>query len=176
MQAFQYLLRWRKIFDVNIMDNGLGGILFEEVPIRPYTKNYDDHCPPFSWPVEFNIQNWGFLLASQADKPVGAAAIAWNTNCVDMLEGRRNLAVLWDIRISPEERRRGVGKRLFEKAVSWSRERGCVQMKIETQNNNVDACRFYAAMGAELGDIRRFAYSHEPTINNEVQLIWYFTI
>jgi hypothetical protein len=42
-------------------------------------------------------------------------------------------------------------------------------MKIETQNINVPACRFYAKHGFILGAVNRFAY---PELPDEVELIW----
>ena len=96
--------------------------------------------------------------------------MAWNTPGVDMLEGRRDLAVLWDIRVHRDHRCRGVGTQLFKRAAAWARERGCCFLKIETQNVNVPACRFYAAQGCELGAINRHAYAECP---DEVELVWY---
>jgi GNAT superfamily N-acetyltransferase len=69
-----------------------------------------------------------------------------------------------------------VGKALFWHAAAWARERGCRQLKIETQNINVQACRFYAAQGAVLGDLRRFAYADDPRVANEVQLNWFLAL
>lgn len=43
-------------------------------------------------------------------------------------------------------------------------------MKVETQNTNVPACRFYRRMGCTLGAIDRLAYGHQP---DEVQLMWF---
>ncbi|CAF4857108.1 unnamed protein product, partial [Rotaria magnacalcarata] len=43
-------------------------------------------------------------------------------------------------------------------------------MSIETQNTNVSACRFYAAMGARLGDIDRKAYEHNEQVKDEIRL------
>jgi GNAT superfamily N-acetyltransferase len=87
-----------------------------------------------------------------------------------MLEGRRDLAVLWDLRVAPEARGQGVGAALFQAAEAWAAARGCRQMKVETQNVNVPACRFYASQGCVLGAIHRFAY---PELPHEVQLLWY---
>ena len=72
-----------------------------------------------------------------------------------MLEGRRDLAVLWDIRVSPEARRQGVGSALFERVAAWAQLHGCRQLKIETQNTNVRACRFYERQGCQLRAIDR---------------------
>lgn len=44
------------------------------------------------------------------------------------------------------------------------------ELKIETQNTNAPACRFYARRGCVLRAIRRFAY---PLLPNEVELLWY---
>ena len=92
----------------------------------------------------------------------------------DPLEGRKDIAELWDIRVSSEARQGGVGKALFSAAAEWAKERGCRLLKIETQNVNVAACRFYAAMGCELGLVNRFAY--QPPDAGEVQFAWYLRL
>jgi ribosomal protein S18 acetylase RimI-like enzyme len=81
--------------------------------------------------------------------------------------------VLWDIRVSPQERGAGIGSALFRAAGNWARARGCRHLEIETQNVNVPACRFYRKMGCTLGAIDRFAYSGQPA---EVQLLWWKTL
>jgi GNAT superfamily N-acetyltransferase len=93
-----------------------------------------------------------------------------------MLGGRRDMAVLWDIRVRPEARRSGIGARLFEHAAQWARERNCRLLKIETQNVNVPACRFYSRMGGRLGEINRYAYAGHPGVAHEVMLVWYLDL
>ena len=166
----------RMIFDLYLPQNGLGGIQFHERPVSPYIKDYDLLGSPLTWPDEFDLKNWGIFLALDSETPVGGAAVAWNTNGVNMLESRRDLSVLWDIRVLPERRGHGIGRQLFDHAASWSRRKGCTQMKIETQNVNVSACRFYEARGAVLGDIRRFAYQNDSRVCNEVQLNWFLAL
>jgi GNAT superfamily N-acetyltransferase len=163
------------LLEAVLLGQGLGGIILRERPVvPPYIKDYDQLDPPLSWPRGFDLTNWGLFLAAEGGQALGGAVLAWNTPAVNMLEGCGDLAVLWDIRILPEYRRQGIGAQLFRHAVAWSRQRGCAQMKIETQNVNVNACRFYAAQGARLGDIRRFAYRSQPSVMNEIQLNWYF--
>jgi GNAT superfamily N-acetyltransferase len=166
----------RMILEVSTPENGLGGIRLSPKSVSPYIKDYDALGPPHSWLDEFDTSNWGFFLAIDGDTPVGAVAVAWNINGVNMLEGRSDMSVLWDIRVLPERRGQGIGKLLLEHAAGWSRQRGCVLMKIETQNVNASACRFYAAQGCVLGDIRRFAYHHDPRVADEVQLNWYLAL
>ncbi len=166
----------RTILIPDLSQSGLAGIHFHEQSVSPYTKNYDLLGSPLTWPEEFDLQNWGIFLALDGETPVGGAAVAWNTNGVNMLEGRRDLAVLWDLRVRPESRGQGLGKRLFDYAAVWSKARGCAQMKIETQNVNVAACRFYEAQGAVLGDIRRFAYQSDSRVRDEIQLNWFLAL
>jgi len=161
----------KSIFQVELVGGGLGGMLLHEVPVNPYIKDYDVEETPEDWPKKFDVTNWGFFLAKEGGKTVGAAAVAFDTTGVFMLEARRNLSVLWDIRVRPEAR--GSGIPLFRYAAEWSRERGCTQMKIETQNVNVPACRFYQRMGARLGEIHRFGYAAVPAVAHEVMLNWY---
>ena len=162
-----------RILDVSPVDGGLGGVALSEVPVDdPWVKDYDavHDEGPSGWGKQLDVSNWGLLTARDADRLVGAAVVAYDTPTVDMLEGRTDLAVLWDIRVVLDARSRGVGTKLFLAATEWARSRGCRTLKIETQNINVPACRFYARLGCTLGMINRFAYVDLP---DEVQLIWY---
>ena len=93
-----------------------------------------------------------------------------------MLEGRADLSVLWDLRVAEEYQHQGLGSALFEKAAKWSRAQGMKEMKIECQNNNVRAARFYAGKGAVLGAINARAYQGRPELEEEVQLLWYYSL
>ena len=90
-----------------------------------------------------------------------------------MLEARSDLAVLWDIRVRREYRRSGIGSQLLDKCAEWARRKGCSRLKIETQDINVPACRFYAAKGCELRGIHHGMYSELP---DEVQFLWYLNL
>jgi streptothricin acetyltransferase len=73
-------------------------------------------------------------------------------------------------------RLQGIGRDLFQEAARWAKFNGCTFLKIETQNVNVGACRFYAKMGCFLGGIDRFAYRHRPDIASEIMLSWYLDL
>ena len=90
-----------------------------------------------------------------------------------MLEGREDLACLWDLRVHPDYRGKGVGHLLFSQAVEWARQKHCLRLKVETQNINVPACRFYARHGCELRGINRYAYGEAL---DETQLLWYLDL
>ncbi len=167
----------KSVLEPVLVNYGLGGILLRETPVeKPYIKDYDSYEEtPLDWPKKFDVSKWVFLLAMMNGvTAVGAAAVAFDTTGVFMLEARKNLAVLWDIRVRPEAR--GVGIMLFRYAANWSRAQGCTQMKIETQNVNVPACRFYQRMGATLGEIHRFGYAAVAEVAHEVMLCWYLDL
>jgi GNAT superfamily N-acetyltransferase len=169
-------LEVKSILQVELVNGGMGGMLLNEEQVeRPYVKDYDSYGElPTDWPKLFDISNWGFFLAMDAGRPAGAAAVAFNTTGVFMLEGRSDLAVLRDLRSHPAYR--GAGIPLFRHAADWSRKRGCRQMKVETQNVNVPACRFYHRMGCRLGEIRRFGFAAIPVVRDEVMLNWYLDL
>jgi GNAT superfamily N-acetyltransferase len=143
----------------------------DEEPIdQPYVKDYDKYDSPHEWAHRFNLSKWVVLSAYENDSQVGGAIIAFNTPGIDMLEGRSDLAVIWDIRVHPDFRHKGIGSQLFAKAIECATDRGCREIKIETQNINVPACKFYARMGCELRVVRPGAY---PTLPEEIQFLWY---
>jgi len=164
-------LEVREIFQVSTIENPPGGFSLSKRSIEaPYLKDYDALENPQQWAGSFDLSNWGFLVARSEGLRIGGVAIAFDTPGMDMLENHRDIAVLWDIRVAPQMRGRGVGTALFKAAEVWSTARGCRQLKVETQNINVPACQFYAKQGCVLSAIHPHAYREFP---DEVQLIWY---
>jgi GNAT superfamily N-acetyltransferase len=162
-----------RVLDVIPIDEGLGGLsLKERLVDPPYIKDYDEikGNAPVCWAAQWDLSNWSVLSFLVGACRVGGVVLAFDTDGVDMLEGRKDLAVLWDIRVHPDHRRRGVGRSLFRAAEAWAAARGCLQIKVETQNINVAACHFYVTQGCDLGTINRYAYRDFP---EETQIIWY---
>jgi GNAT superfamily N-acetyltransferase len=162
-----------RILEVTLANGGMGGMSFAEAAVAdPYVKNYDaiEGEGPARWADHFDTSNWGLICARLDGTRAGGAVIAWSTPEVHMLGGRDDIAVLWDIRVEPARRGAGIGSALFRAAESWAVTRGCSWLKIETQNINIAACRFYRKMGCTLGAIDLFAY---PELPDEVQLLWW---
>ena len=65
-----------------------------------------------------------------------------------------------------------MGRLLFEAACAWTREHGGTELKVETQDINVPACRFYAAMGGQLAEANVGKYGDL----DEVQIIWRYDV
>lgn len=158
--------------DLHLLD---GKFEIEERPVAPFSKDYDaiSENDPTWWPRLFDVSRWGLLAAFIDGERCGGAALAYGSPELDMLEGRCDLVVLWDLRVAHRARGRGVGTRLWETAEEWARKRGCTEIKVETQHDNPAACLFYAARGCELVAVDREAYPEQP---GEVQMIWYRTI
>jgi ribosomal protein S18 acetylase RimI-like enzyme len=168
---------WFKVtskFNLNKVNGGLGGITFDEIVVAPYIKDLSLYDKPLEWSKRFDISNWGFFIAYDNDLPIGGATLAYNTEGVKLLSNRKDITVLWDLRVAPEYKSMGIGSKLFSFVVNWSKERNCKQIKIETQNNNVPACKFYAKQGAVLAEINEYAYYGED--DDEVMLIWYLDL
>lgn len=154
---------------------GDGSFDLSEHAVHPhYIKDYDAvGARPRDWPAQFDTSQWLMLLAHHDGAIAGGATVAFGGSGLDMLEGRGDLAVLWDIRVGPPFQGRGVGRALFEAAEAWARTRGCIELKVETQNINVPACRFYRALGCQLRIVRTNAY---PECPGEDQFIWSKTL
>ena len=148
------------------------GIASARQPVRtPWVKDYDAiDGGPLAWHAQFDLSDhWTFFAARAGGERVGSAAVVFQAPGVDMLRGRADVALLWDIRISPAYRGRGVGQALLEAVEAWAASREATWLEVETQNINVPACLFYERAGFRLRDVNPNAY---PTLPNEVQLIW----
>ena len=129
------------VFRLEARDGGVGGIeLHEEKIDRPYVKDYDavKGEGPTRWLKRFDMSNWGIFMAFEDERHIGGAIVAPGAYVGD-LDAR--FAQLFDIRLLPEVRRRGIGTILLKKAADWTKQQGCQYLKIETQNTNVPACR-----------------------------------
>lgn len=166
----------KSILRVEKIENGLGGILLKETPNEECLKDLGVYEKATEYSKEFDITNWTFFMAFDNEFPIGAVTVASKTKNVNMLDGRDDMSVLWDLRVDDRYKRQGVGTKLFTMAAEWSKLKGLKQMKIECQNNNVPGCRFYHKHGAVLGKIDEYAYWDDIDTKDEVQLIWYLDL
>jgi len=134
-------------YKVKGINNGLGGLVLEEVAVMPYVKDLSIYERATEYEKQFDITNWRFYMAFDED-----------------------------IRVADAYKHKGIGQRLLDMGVANARKDGYQQMIIECQNNNVPACKFYHKQGAMLSKIDMYAYYSEPEIRDEIQLIWYLDI
>ena len=169
-------------FDVqSVLDVSTGSVeqVMARWPVKrlaqTYRKDYDaiagNH--PTDWSGLLHSSPMLQLGAYDDDERVGGALVLRDAPALELLEGRRDVALLWDIRVAPAHRGRGIATMLFETAVMWARSQECRALLVETQDNNVPACRFYAGQGCRLVAVRPHAYERFP---EEVQLLWRTTL
>jgi GNAT superfamily N-acetyltransferase len=137
----------------------------------PWVKDYDAGADggPAGWGRRFDVARWCILAAFVDGERAGGAAVIARDAGIELFGGRDDLALLWDLRVAPPFRRGGVGSALMARAEEWARAQGARALRVETQNINVPACRFYQRCGFRLAEIVEGAYDELP---DELQLIW----
>ena len=156
--------------------DGFKGIeLYEEKVSHPYIKDYDAARGegPTRWLKRFDMSNWGIFMAMDGDRPVGGTIVAPGAYVGDI---DKTFAQLFDIRVYHDLRRLGTGTKLLQQAATFARQLNCKFLKIETQNTNIPACKFYARQGCKLGNIDLFAYKSDPAYEHEFRIVWYLEL
>jgi GNAT superfamily N-acetyltransferase len=153
----------------------LNPLAFREKSVdSPWWKDYDTipGCHPLTWPQQFDTSSWRVFSAWHGSRKVGGMVLIPGPSDFEMLEGRENLVLVWDLRVRPEWRGKGIGSALLRAAEQWAKSRGCAELKVETQNSNVAACGLYSRMGFTLRIVDPTAY---PGLD-EIRMLWYRSI
>ncbi|MGD6804421.1 GNAT family N-acetyltransferase [Rossellomorea aquimaris] len=131
-------------------------ILFDEAS---ETRFPDDKL---DWSQYINSEDRALFLAYTNDTCIGQIRIVkdWNHFCY-----------IENIAAKQEYRGSGVGKLLLHKAEEWAKQRKLIGMSLETQDDNLGACRFYVKHGFLLGGADTLKQSYNPNI--ETTLYWY---
>ena len=157
-------------------DRGIAALLRGEhtdpiaVP-SAYWKDYDSYRDghPTDWPNRFDVSRWTLLAAFDGARRVGGAVIIADDPAIELLRDCPGCALLWDLRVAPEVRGRGLGSALLRAAEDVARQRGARALRVETQQVNVPACRLYQRHGFRLERASPGVYADLP---DEVQLLW----
>jgi len=164
--------RVSEVLDEQAVAGLIGGQFPIATPVEsPYWKDYDAYPDgrPTDWPDRFDVSGWTLLAARFGQQRVGGAAIIHADPRIDLLRDCDRCALVWDLRVAPEMRGRGIGSALLEAAERVAVRRGARSMRVETQQINVPACRLYARQGFRVERIVTGAY---PDLPDELQLIW----
>lgn len=130
-------------------------------PVSPYSKTFqfeEEEVPQGKesekaiFTLSKDGQVFGFATASSA----------WN-----------NMVNVDYIALDVSVRGSGNGKRLLTAVVDWAREIDVKGVRIETQSNNVSACRFYRKFGLSFGGYDEFLYKGSAEYAQEEAHFWY---
>src|SRR5829696_667771 len=66
---------------------------------------------------------------------------------IKMLRWWNQFGYVDDIVVNPEYRGLGIGRKLLERGIQWTRENGFPGVMLETQDDNVSACVLYESCG-----------------------------
>lgn len=101
--------------------------------------------------------------------------------CDDMCVGLVRMRVNWfgvgyieDLAVDAQYRHMGIGQKLMDSAVDWCRELQIDRITLETQDNNVQACRFYIRYGFVICGIDTQKYSFLEECRDEIAI--YFSL
>ena len=139
-----------------------GQISYTIVYVPPYTKQYElekvDLAPYIDNPDRT------IFFAYVDDELAGQISVFKNWN---------DYAYIDHLAVNENYRGQGIGRALMERAIEWAKARGFSGITLETQDNNVPACRFYASCGFELRGFDTYLYKAQDPASNEIALFWY---
>lgn len=92
---------------------------------------------------------------------------------IKMMRWWNRFAYVEDLVVNPEYRGMGIGRQLLERGIQWSRENGYPGVMLETQDDNVPACRLYQSAGFVLSGFDRNVYKAINPDTKETALYWY---
>jgi streptothricin acetyltransferase len=132
---------------------------YDIVAVEPYQKSYGDDEDDDDEEADGEL-----FIARLGGRPAGAIALseAWN-----------GYARIDNILVDARLRRSGVATALLHHAADWCRARQLPGLMLETQNNNVAACKLYERFGFRLGgfDLHLYGALAAPA---EIALFWYW--
>ena len=121
-----------------------------------------------------------FDYTTYPDNPEKTAFLAYVS---DQVAGQLILRVNWNrfawvegIGVDRDFRRRGIGRALVSRGLQWAKDNKLLGIMLETQDNNVGACRFYESCGFQLTGFDRHLYQASEECRDEIALFWYLDI
>jgi ribosomal protein S18 acetylase RimI-like enzyme len=73
-------------------------------------------------------------------------------------------------------RRSGIARKLLDVAQFWSRKHHLPGIMLETQNNNLAACRLYESYGFVVGGVDYLRYRAIDPATQEAAIFWYLML
>lgn len=143
---------------LHIQDNK---IAYSIIPVEPYEKILD--VDPEDYTTFIHNPEKVIFFADVDGKPAGKIKLVpwWN-----------KFAYVEELVVSTKFRGKGVGRALMNRAIEWAKYQNFPGITLETQDNNVPACKFYEKCGFVLGGFDLYAYRNLSNAS-EIALYWY---
>ena len=139
-----------------------GKISYNVIDVPPYMKHFQ--------PDEIDYTTY----ISNPEKDVYFAFIENElAGQIRVLDWWNAYAYIGSIVVDRKYRRQGVGQALIERVVEWAKAKGSPGLMLETQNNNVPACRLYEKCGFILGGFDAYLYKGLNRATDDAALYWY---
>ncbi|RCX23682.1 ribosomal protein S18 acetylase RimI-like enzyme [Fontibacillus phaseoli] len=145
------------------------GYTVKERPFR--IKRYDDE------PIEEDTVEDHSISIDNPHKIIYIALV--NNQVVGQMVLKRNwnqYAYVEDIKVDHQYRGHGIGNKLIEQAKRWAKHGGMTGIMLETQSNNVRACRFYESCGFVIGGFDSYVYRGLDKESDEIAVYWYLML
>ena len=112
------------------------------------------------------------------DNPDKAVFLAYSdAECIGQIVLRKDwnkYAFVEDICVSKSSRGQGVGTALIQKAIEWAKDKKLYGLALETQDNNLLACRFYSKCGFVIGAVNTMLYKNfQKPWSDATAIFWY---
>lgn len=130
--------------------------------ITPYRKCYG--IDPDEFANYRCAADSAIFMAYLDHQPVGHVVVSVHWN---------GYAHVDELAVVASARRHGVAKALLDVVKFWSHKKNLPGVMLETQNNNLGACRLYESCGYQVGGIDHLRYRGIDPQTNEVAIFWY---
>ncbi|KFE51882.1 GNAT family N-acetyltransferase [Pseudomonas syringae] len=131
-------------------------------PVEPYSKNYGIDSQEF---CDYrDAADSTVLVAWLEDRAVGHVVLSKHWN---------GFAHVDELAVDISARRNGVARALLDVAQFWSRKQDLPGIMLETQNNNLAACKLYERCGFVVGGVDHMRYRGIDPQTREAAIFWY---
>ena len=139
-----------------------GRLTYSVVSVQPYVKELSVDAEDYTTFID-NPQKVIFFAYADG-KPAGQIKVVlwWN-----------KFAYIEELTVDPEYRGQGVGHALLTRSIEWAKHGHFPGVMLETQDNNVPACRLYEHCGFALRGLDTHLYKGLNPTTDEIALYWY---
>ena len=131
-------------------------------PVEPYLKNYGIDSEEFC--KHRDAADSTVMVAWLDEQPVGHIVLSTHWN---------GFAHVDELAVDAVARRNGIARKLLDVAQFWSRKRHMPGIMLETQNNNLAACKLYESYGFVAGGVDFLRYRAIDPGTQEAAIFWY---